>query len=374
MPSSRLRYPLLGLSLLILMAAIWGGLVRMGWRWPPLQSALALAHGPLMVSGFLGTLIGIERAVALRQRWTYLGPLATGLGGMLLLLGVPGPAGPALITLGSAGLVAVHANILRSHLANFTLVLAAGALAWLVGNLFWLSGWPIYHVVLWWAGFLVLTIAGERLELGRIMRLSPLAEATFLAATGIFLAGLALSMPSYDLGTRLAGFGMLTLAAWLLHYDISRKTLRKPGLPRYIAACLLSGYVWLGAAGVLGMIFGGTAAGPRYDAFLHAIFLGFVFSMIFGHAPIIFPSVLGVEVRFRPWMYTYLVLLQASTLLRVSADLAYAQQLRLWGGLLNGLALTLFVSGMVYSTVRSRLSNRMNQQIALNQRSSTPPS
>jgi hypothetical protein len=290
------------------------------------------------------------------------------------LLGVPGPAGPALITLGSAGLVAVHANILRSHLANFTLVLAAGALAWLVGNLFWLSGWPIYHVVLWWAGFLVLTIAGERLELGRIMRLSPLAEATFLAATGIFLAGLALSMPSYDLGTRLAGFGMLTLAAWLLHYDISRKTLRKPGLPRYIAACLLSGYVWLGAAGVLGMIFGGTAAGPRYDAFLHAIFLGFVFSMIFGHAPIIFPSVLGVEVRFRPWMYTYLVLLQASTLLRVSADLAYAQQLRLWGGLLNGLALTLFVSGMVYSTVRSRLSNRMNQQIALNQRSSTPPS
>jgi hypothetical protein len=43
-----------------------------------------------------------------------------------------------------------------------------GAVAWLAGNLLWLSGWLVAQIVLWWVAFLILTIAGERLELGRI--------------------------------------------------------------------------------------------------------------------------------------------------------------------------------------------------------------
>ena len=41
--------------------------------------------------------------------------------------------------------------------------MALGALLWLVGNAGWLVGWPVPQVVPWWSGFLVLTIAGERL-------------------------------------------------------------------------------------------------------------------------------------------------------------------------------------------------------------------
>src|SRR3972149_6584847 len=58
---------------------------------------LPLAHGPLMVSGFLGTLIALERAVALRARWTYIGPLLTSLGGLFLALGVGGEIGRVVV-------------------------------------------------------------------------------------------------------------------------------------------------------------------------------------------------------------------------------------------------------------------------------------
>ena len=84
---NRIRFPLLAVSLLLLLAAIWAGMVRLGWRWPVLLPALPISHGPLMVSGFLGTLIGLERAVALGVRWAYLGPLATALGGIMLIFG-----------------------------------------------------------------------------------------------------------------------------------------------------------------------------------------------------------------------------------------------------------------------------------------------
>jgi hypothetical protein len=86
---------------------------------------------------------------------------------------------------------------------------------------------------------------------------------------------------------------MLALALWLLRYDIARYTVRKTGLTRFIAVCLLSGYIWLGLSGLLALRFGGVTAGFQYDALLHTLFVGFVISMIFGHAPIIFPAVLG---------------------------------------------------------------------------------
>ena len=63
MLTDRLRLPILLLALLALLAAMWAGLVRLGWGWPAGQPTLPINHGPLMISGFLGTVIGLERAV-----------------------------------------------------------------------------------------------------------------------------------------------------------------------------------------------------------------------------------------------------------------------------------------------------------------------
>ncbi|HEX6288442.1 MAG TPA: hypothetical protein VFZ66_04585 [Herpetosiphonaceae bacterium] len=54
-------------------------------------------------------------------------------------------------------------------------------------------------------------------------------------------------------------------------------------LPRFIALALRSGYGWLGAGGLGALIVGGVMAGPIYDAILHAVFVGFVISMILGN-------------------------------------------------------------------------------------------
>ena len=97
----------------------------------------------------------------------------------------------------------------------------------------------------------------------------------------------------------------------------------------------------------MALIFGGVAAGPRYDALLHAIFLGFVFSIIFGHAPIILPAVLGVPLAYHPAVHLHLVLLHLSLLLRVGGDLAGWWAGRQWGGLLNAVVLLMFLGNTV---------------------------
>lgn len=341
----------MALGMLALLGALWGGLARLGWPVPS-EPALIVFHGPLMVSGFLGTLIGIERAVAVAHPWAYAAPAATGLGALALMVGAPAPVGGSLLTLGSAALVIVFGAILRRQLALFTAVMALGAVVWLMGQALWLGGWPISRVALWLAGFLLLTIAGERLELARVLRLSLASRALFAAVVAIFLAGLVLTTVDFDAGVRLSGAGLVALTLWLARHDVARRTVRQIGLTRFIALCLLSGYAWLGVSGMLLAHYGGVGAGGPYDAALHAFFLGFVFAMIFAHAPLIFPAILGWPVAFRPAFYAHLILLHLTLVLRIAGDLVPWPAARQWGGLLNAVALLLFFANTAYGVLR----------------------
>jgi hypothetical protein len=126
-------------------------------------------------------------------------------------------------------------------------------------------------------------------------------------------------------------------------YDMARRMVRQTGCTRFIAVCLLSGYVWLGVGGVLHWRFGGVFAGPYYDAMLHTVFFGFVFAMIFGHAPMILPAILRRPPSYHPAFYVPLVLLRASLLLRVVGDVVGWWPGHQWGGLLNAVAVLLFL-------------------------------
>jgi len=342
----------MALGMLALLTALWGGLVRLGWAWPLPWPTLVIAHGPLMVCGFLGTLIGVERAVALGVFWPYAAPLLTAVGALALLAGLPAPP---LMTLGSLGLVAIFVVIMLRQCTMATVTMALGALLWLAGNAFWLVGWPVPQVVPWWSSFLVLTIAGERLELSRLLRLSVLHHGLFLLAVSALLAGLLLLALGLASGGPVTGAGMIALACWLLQYDMARRTVWQTGLTRFIAVCLLSGYAWLGVGGVLTWRFAGILAGPYYDAMLHTVFVGFVFAMVFGHAPIILPAILGqITSPYHRALYVPLLLLHASLLLRVVGDLLGWWPGRQWGGLLNALAVLLFLLTLVRGLLRGR--------------------
>jgi hypothetical protein len=343
---ARLKYerlPLLAVSIFALVAALWAGLLRLGWSVPAIQPGLYVAHGPLMVCGFLGTLISLERAIALGEGWSYAAPALSGAGALALIVGTPDPIGALLITLGSLGLIANFVAILRRQTALFTITMALGAGAWFVGNCLWLVRIPIIEMFFWWTGFLVLTIVGERLELSRLTGLGERNRPLFIAGTGVFVVGLALGLPEAALGIRLAGLGMLVMALWLWRYDLARRTVRQQGLTRFIAVNLLAGYFWLSIGALAWLWFGDDLTTLHYDVMLHAIFLGFVFSMIFAHAPVIFPAVLQRPLPYKRTFYLHSALLHLSLGLRIGGDLWGSYPAYQWGGLLSVLALLVFV-------------------------------
>ena len=330
------RLPLLLLGFLCLVAGVIGGFARAGVGSAP-ATAVGL-HGVLMVCGFFGTVISLERAVALESGWAYAAPLACGTGGLALLAGAI-PAGSWLLAIGAGVLLAASAMLARRKLSleGCTLVIAAGC--WLAGNVLLALGAPVAGVLGWWLAFLALTIGAERLELSRYVPRSRVAQGLFIA--------IALAMVAAAFGSlQITGIALLALAGWLFAYDLARRTIRASGLTRYIAACLLAGYGWLALGGAL------FAVGAAYDAAVHAVLVGFVFSMVFGHAPVIVPAVLRRALSYTPWFYLPLGLLHGSLAFRVAGGFAGEQAVRAAGSVGNALALAIFVATAATQTIR----------------------
>ena len=338
-----LRLPLLLLGMAALVVGSLAGLARLGVAVPALAQAQAGGHGALMVAAFFGTVISLERAVALRRLWPYAGPLAAGLGGLALLAGAPAWVPPVLFVLGGALLTGASGLVLWQQPALYTVTLALGALGWLAGNAVWLASGDPGVAVPFWIAFLVLTIAGERLELTRFLPPRLTASAAFAGLLTLVVVTTGLTAAGDSTAARAFGLGLLGLAVWLLRYDIARQTVHQAGLTRFVAVCLLSGYAWLAVGGLLGLA-GGFGVGHAWrDAALHAVFLGFVFSMVIGHAPIIFPAVMRVRIPYHPVFYLPLAVLHLSVLARVSGVLAEVWPLRQGAAIANGAALLLFV-------------------------------
>lgn len=248
--------------------------------------------------------------------------------------------------------IAIFVQAYRRRPESATAVMGAGAVAWLASDLLWLAGRATTELVPWWAAFLVLTIVGERLELAQVLLPAPVRLA-LLGAAGVMAAGVVLSAVSLMPGVQVVGGGLLLLAIWLLRYDVARRTIRRPGLARFGAVCLLLGYVWLGLAGLVWLM--GAAGFPGafwYDAMVHSLFLGFVFSMIFGHAPTIIPAVTGIAVPYTRLFYLHVALLHGSLLVRIVGDVASSAEVRAWGGLANVLAILVFAGLTVRAAFR----------------------
>lgn len=350
-PRPTQRLPLLVLGFVGLILGVGAGLARLGWSTPSLASSVASLHGPLLVGGFLGTVIALERAVALGRYWPYLGPLLAGFGTLAAAAGVPSPVAWCFAA-GSLVLLAASIVLFRRQPASFTAVLALGALSWAVGNALWATGSGVHEIVSWWLAFPILTIAGERLELTRLLPPAPVARRVFAVILIAIGGGLLFAHSSW--GPPLFGSGLIALSLWLLKQDIAGRTVRTRGLTRFIAVCLLSGYAWLAVGGGI-IVAGGIAPGsPAYDAALHALLLGFVFAMIFGHAPLIFPAIVRVAIPYHASFYVPLALLHASLALRLAGDATDRFDWTRIGGALNALALAAFIVGTASAVVRGK--------------------
>ena len=230
-----------------------------------------------------------------------------------------------------------------------------GALAWVGAAVLWVAGLGPIRITPLLAAFLVLTIVGERRELSRLTLPSAPSRRRFLIAVGVFAVGVAIAAFWRSTGLLLGGVGLLGQVAWLARYDIARRTVRRTGLTRFIAVCLLAAYGWMAVSGVLWIAMALGASGHlMHDALVHSLFVGFVLSMVMGHAPIIVPAVLRTPLDFRRSAYLPLVLLHVSVAVRIGADLLGSDPWREFALHGNVLALTVFVVLTVRSVRRGR--------------------
>ena len=189
-PPSLSRRLLLGLAGLCLLAGVTGGLQRLGVVLRIDGAALAASHGALMVCGFLGTVITLERAIAWGGRGALAAPLASALGVAFALAGLAAPA--ALLLIAAPALLCVLCvGIVRRQRAVHNVALLAGALAWLAGNAALVTGAMPDAVAAWWFTFIVLTVAAERLELGRLRPRRAAVLPAFVACAALRVVGAA---------------------------------------------------------------------------------------------------------------------------------------------------------------------------------------
>lgn len=342
-----------------LLTGVWAGLSLLGlpvWM-PAVAERMPEMHAPVLVFGFVGTLVALERAVALRAAWAYAAPA-------LLVAGVVTAAAPwsptpgvggALVIAGLAAHVAQYAAIARRQPATATAIQLTAAATGLTAGVAWVGGVPPSRLVPLLAAFLILTIVGERLELARLNAPSPAAERMLFALTLAFAVAAVVSLVVPGAAVAAAGALLAGIVGWLVRFDVARRFAGRPGLPGFVAVCLLAGYGWLAVAAAGWLLGGSQTDGPLYDATTHAIFLGFVVTMIMAHAPIILPAVLGVRIPYHPALYAPVGLLHLGLAVRVVAGDAWGSILALRaGGILAAIAITAYAATVVATALRSR--------------------
>jgi hypothetical protein len=338
-----------GLSLLVGLDA---GLQLLGGPAPVRADRLPAVHGMLLVLGFVGTLVAVERAVALRRRIGFAAPALLGVGALLLVSPAPLVTGKAVLVAGAAALVALYVPLWRRRRDDAVLVQALGAVLATAAALLWLGGQPVPVLVPWLAGFVVLTIAGERLELARLA-MGRSAGPVLVIAASVLVAAVTATLLWPALGHPLLGAALLALTGWLAVHDVARRTVRGSGAPRHMAACMLAGYAWLVVASGIWLL-GRPGEATAYDAVTHAVFLGFTLSMIMAHAPTTLPAVLRRPFPYHPAMWVAPSLLHASLVVRVwLGDGLGLEQARDVGGVGNVAAVLLFLLTAAWSAMRA---------------------
>ncbi|MEJ8815285.1 hypothetical protein WKW77_29770 [Variovorax ureilyticus] len=341
-----------------LVSGVAGGLWRLGVALPdplsfPWTGQVLLVHAALMICGFLGTVIGLERAVAVKHPAAFFAPLASGFGALCLILGRQA-VGAWLGAAAALSFLAVNAVLVRRQRAAHTLLLFVGAAAWLVGNLLFAAGRDGAAVFPWWFAFLIMTIAAERLEMTRLMRQRPGANVALHAVLSLLLFGAACSGVAPRIGGLVYGTALVLLALWLVCLDVARRTAFAHGISRYMAICLLGGYAWLAVAGAA---WATTALGwPTRDAALHALGLGFVLSMMMGHAPVVLPAIARVKLQFGAFFYLPPAALHLSLLTRLVMGF-FSQPLRAAGASLNAATIGFFAVTMAGAAVAWRFQH-----------------
>jgi hypothetical protein len=343
---------ILPIAILSLLIGMYVGLIRIGWQLPVWNGMPISHHGVIMVGSFLGSLICLERVVTLKSRLPILVPIVMLASMPIMLLQFSFFAYQMLI-LGSLGYVIISAKIAYQYKFASDYVILLGAIFQLIANLILYKTNSYPMAFSGWMLFLLFTIVGERLNLTRFLPVTKWDRIELYVWLGLLVISSAL----YHSGLAiLVGISQIGTAQWLLRNDIALINSKKEGQFKFLGFSLIGAYFWLFLSGLISLQKHGNYF--LYDALLHAFFVGFVLSMIMAHAPIIFPSILKINVKpYHPIFFVWLGGLHISLLMRIVGDFIQNNWLRKMGGLFNGLSFLVFLISMVYFIIQQKRKN-----------------
>ncbi len=307
------RAPFVLSAMLLMLLGLYLGLVKAGLSLVPVLPTDY--HAPFMVMGFLGIVISIERIVTFEGYHWYIPPVLLFLGAITL--------NPILHILGAAGTVLIYAYLLKRYGINLARTLM------FVSSLFFLAGnvafvFSLEKAIALWAVYLIMVIIGERIDLSVLMSRSRWKDVSVVLILSLLFVSF------FFWKEVLVGISLILLSLWAFKYDVvSVNAFRTKGLTRFMAVNLLLGYLWLLLTGLAWMF------NWNYDFMLHGILLGFVFSMIFAHAPIIFPTILGRRRGYNPILYLPVLFFHIGLLIRFFIDMG-------WGSLIAALSIVFY--------------------------------
>lgn len=342
------RLPFLMLAVLSLVIGLWTGLSRIGWDIFILPATAH--HGAVMVGGFLGSLIALEKIIPLKNKWLFAIPSLSVAAVITFLSGEPRSA-IMLLILASAGLVFLFGFYLHKQRSIIYALMLTGAFCLLIGNILLYSS-SFYPLAFpWWISFVLFVIAAERIELMKFLPVTARSKNVFLVFLLTFIAGAAISFHHY--GNIIAGAALFATALWLLNNDAISVGLKKQNLTRFVSISLSLGYLALLTTGIFFITF--SDHWLAYDALVHTYFIGFAFSMIFAHGPIILPGILGISAKpYHPILYTWLAMLHCSWVIRVFSDAFTAMEWRRYSGIFSALAIVGYFLSIALLTVKAQ--------------------
>lgn len=344
------RTVLLLLAAMLLGAGIAGGIGRFHAS-STIPSGAVAWHGSVLVLGTFGTLILLVRSVSNEAKWLLIGPALSAGAAVLALCSTSAyVVGTLFLLSGASLLLAIELNVRKTRRTFAALHMQAGALAWIVAAAMILTSSSAITLLPWLSAFLIFSILGERMNLGKVAFKKHASRDAHLLL--IFaLVSLVIVVLSPPFSHTLFGVSMVGYGLWMLRMDASRR-MRQTATARFMSSGVIIAFLWLIVSGIIWIA--NTLWGVLFDARIHVLMLGFVVGMVMAHAPTILGTITKLRLSHRRSFYLPLGLLHVGVCLRLFGDLLNRRMLVRGGADLTSCALIIFVLVTFYCLLRAR--------------------
>lgn len=311
---------------------IWRIAILRGFLLPPIPEWLP-PHGEIMLGGFLASLIIFERMIALRINALIWVPYIYAFSAMMLHNGNPYVRTIHLVAL--AGWL-LHRWIAYRKFHRWEKPLVESVAFITLSSALMYPGGLLARpeVALQGLAFPVAVIAIERLEMSLLFKKMGARLVVFALIGWCFLWNLSTWQGILDLKN--IGWATLLLVVSIALHDMAlrgsknKKTLSTAhGLHNFLKLALILSYAWLFTAAIALILSTKISAAIQKDILFHLFGLGFVFTMILGHAPLILPAALGKLPPTKAPVIPFL-LFQTATIFRMVGDLALLKSVTVW--------------------------------------------